>query len=144
MTDETRAPENWMLCYDVIVGRVEGRDITRRGRQPAADSFAPHFGDPVTALMLADDLNENFQAGSHWIEAENGSKLDREEHAIGLNCVAATLHDESGLPLAAISVSGPVARIDDSRLPELAALVAETAREITAKIGGKTPTEPPV
>lgn len=84
MTDETRAPENWMLCYDVIVGRVEGRDITRRGRQPAADSFAPHFGDPVTALMLADDLNENFQAGSHWIEAENGSKLDREEHAIAI------------------------------------------------------------
>ena len=72
-----------------------------------------------------------------------GYAVDREEHAIGLNCVAATLHDESGLPLAAISVSGPVARIDDSRLPELAALVAETAREITAKIGGKTPTEPP-
>ncbi|WP_342596001.1 IclR family transcriptional regulator [Salinicola lusitanus] len=72
-----------------------------------------------------------------------GYAVDREEHAIGLNCVAATLHDESGLPLAAISVSGPVARIDDSRLPELAALVAETAREITVKIGGKTPSEPP-
>ncbi|WP_232825075.1 MULTISPECIES: IclR family transcriptional regulator [Salinicola] len=72
-----------------------------------------------------------------------GYAVDREEHAIGLNCVAATLHDESGLPLAAISVSGPVARIDDSRLPELAALVADTAREITARLGGKTPSEPP-
>ncbi|WP_251975942.1 IclR family transcriptional regulator [Salinicola avicenniae] len=72
-----------------------------------------------------------------------GYAIDREEHAIGLNCVAATLHDESGLPLAAISVSGPVARIDDSRLPELARLVAETAAEITARIGGKLPTELP-
>ncbi|GHB13129.1 IclR family transcriptional regulator [Salinicola rhizosphaerae] len=72
-----------------------------------------------------------------------GYSVDREEHAIGLNCVAATLHDESGLPLAAISVSGPVARIDDSRLPELARLVAETAAEITARIGGKLPTDLP-
>ncbi|WP_239495357.1 IclR family transcriptional regulator [Salinicola halophilus] len=75
---------------------------------------------------------------------EQGYAIDREEHAIGLNCVAATLHDESGLPLAAISVSGPVARIDDARLPELAETVAATAREITTRIGGKLPSQPPI
>ncbi|MGM8851171.1 IclR family transcriptional regulator [Salinicola halophyticus] len=95
-------------------------------------------GETPNTLTDADRLREQL------IEIRRqGYAVDREEHAIGLNCVAATLHDESGLPLAAISVSGPVARIDDSRLPELAALVAETAREITAKIGGKTPPEPP-
>ncbi|MBE0487727.1 MAG: helix-turn-helix domain-containing protein [Halomonas sp.] len=68
-----------------------------------------------------------------------GFACDREEHAIGLHCVAACLHDEHGIPLAAISVSGPVARIPEARLLELGALVRDTAAEITARLGGKAP-----
>lgn len=68
-----------------------------------------------------------------------GFACDREEHAIGLHCVAACLHDEQGIPLAAISVSGPVARIPEARLPELGELVRETAAEITAHLGGRVP-----
>lgn len=68
-----------------------------------------------------------------------GFACDREEHAIGLQCVAACLHDEHGTPLAAISVSGPKARIPESRLPELGALVRDTAAEITAQLGGRIP-----
>lgn len=69
-----------------------------------------------------------------------GFACDREEHAIGLHCVAACLHDEHGIPLAAISVSGPVARIPEARLLELGELVRDTAAEITARLGGRTPT----
>ncbi|WP_445156504.1 IclR family transcriptional regulator domain-containing protein [Halomonas sp. E14] len=68
-----------------------------------------------------------------------GFACDREEHAIGLHCVAACLHDEHGTPLAAISVSGPVARIPEARLLELGELVRETAVEITARLGGHMP-----
>ncbi|QTF92681.1 IclR family transcriptional regulator C-terminal domain-containing protein [Halomonas sp. BM-2019] len=68
-----------------------------------------------------------------------GFACDREEHAIGLHCVAACLHDEHGIPLAAISVSGPVARIPEARLLELGALVRDTAAEITARLGGRVP-----
>lgn len=68
-----------------------------------------------------------------------GYACDREEHAIGLNCVAASIHDEQGDPLAAISVSGPVARIPESRLVELGGLVSRAARDITAQIGGRLP-----
>jgi IclR family acetate operon transcriptional repressor len=68
-----------------------------------------------------------------------GFACDREEHAIGLHCVAACLHDEQGIPIAAISVSGPVARIPETRLPELGELVRETAAEITARLGGRVP-----
>ncbi|GHE21299.1 IclR family transcriptional regulator domain-containing protein [Halomonas urumqiensis] len=64
---------------------------------------------------------------------------DREEHAIGLHCVAACIHDQHGIPLAAISVSGPVARIPEARLLELGALVRDTAAEITAHLGGRIP-----
>ncbi len=66
-----------------------------------------------------------------------GFACDREEHAIGLHCVAACLHDEHGIPLAAISVSGPMARIPEARLLELGELVRDTATEITARLGGK-------
>ena len=68
-----------------------------------------------------------------------GFACDREEHAIGLHCVAACLHDEHGTPLAAISVSGPVARIPETRLLELGELVRSTAAEITARLGGRIP-----
>lgn len=68
-----------------------------------------------------------------------GFACDREEHAIGLHCVAACLHDEHGNPLAAISVSGPVARIPEARLLELGKLVRDTAAEITASLGGRVP-----
>ncbi|SDI94130.1 IclR family transcriptional regulator [Billgrantia gudaonensis] len=68
-----------------------------------------------------------------------GYACDREEHAIGLHCVAACLHDEHATPLAAISVSGPVARIPEARLAELGELVRDTAAEITARLGGRVP-----
>lgn len=65
-----------------------------------------------------------------------GYAIDNEEQAVGLRCVAATLHDATGEALAALSVSGPSARITDGRLPDLGRLVAETCREITRQIGG--------
>ena len=68
-----------------------------------------------------------------------GFAVDREEHAVGLHCAAATIHDETGAPIAAISVSGPKARIPEARLTELGGLVARTARTITDKIGGRLP-----
>ncbi|MFO1349776.1 MAG: IclR family transcriptional regulator C-terminal domain-containing protein [Gammaproteobacteria bacterium] len=69
-----------------------------------------------------------------------GYAYDDEEHAVGLRCVAATLYDEHGAPLAAISVSGPKARILDERIPELGAMVARSAAAITASLGGHQPT----
>ncbi|KGE76940.1 IclR family transcriptional regulator [Halomonas sp. ND22Bw] len=68
-----------------------------------------------------------------------GYACDREEHAIGLQCVAACIHDEQGTPLAAISVSGPKARIPEERLDELGAQIREAAEEITARLGGRIP-----
>jgi IclR family acetate operon transcriptional repressor len=69
-----------------------------------------------------------------------GYAVDDEEHAVGLRCVAATIHDEFGGPLAAISLSGPKARITDNRVPELGVMVARAAAEITKALGGRMPT----
>jgi IclR family acetate operon transcriptional repressor len=68
-----------------------------------------------------------------------GYAYDDEEHAVGLRCVASTLHDELGHPIAAISLSGPRARITDQRVEILGRLVRETADRVTHALGGQLP-----
>lgn len=70
---------------------------------------------------------------------KQGYALDDEEHAVGLRCVAAPIYDENGQALAAISLSGPKARILDIRLAELGNAVRQTAADITLALGGRMP-----
>jgi IclR family acetate operon transcriptional repressor len=66
-----------------------------------------------------------------------GFAVDDEEHAVGMRCVAAAILDEDGRPLAALSLSGPVARIDDAGLMAAGVLVAKAADTVTAQVGGR-------
>ena len=66
-----------------------------------------------------------------------GYAYDNEEHSLGVRCVAAPIFDESGHTLAAISLSGPTARVTDDRVPLLGALVSRAARLITVELGGQ-------
>lgn len=68
-----------------------------------------------------------------------GYALDDEEHAVGLRCVAAAIYDEQGRAAAAVSLSGPKARIADARIAKLGGHVEDAARRITAEIGGRAP-----
>ncbi len=68
-----------------------------------------------------------------------GYALDDEEHSVGLRCVAATIFDENGVALAGLSLSGPKARITDSRLTDLGAATRQMADEVTAALGGRKP-----
>jgi IclR family acetate operon transcriptional repressor len=70
---------------------------------------------------------------------KKGYAFDDEEQAIGLRCVAAVIHDEAGRPQAALSISGPKARIDDQRLPVIGAQVKAMADRISAEMGGHAP-----
>lgn len=68
-----------------------------------------------------------------------GFAFDDQENAIGLRCVAAPVFDELGRPLAALSLSGPMARITDKRVPLLGNMVIHFAKEITRALGGRLP-----
>ena len=68
-----------------------------------------------------------------------GFGVDDEEHALGLRCVAAPVFDEFGHAVAAISVSGPSARIPAERIPALGKMVAQAALEATRDYGGVMP-----
>jgi IclR family transcriptional regulator, acetate operon repressor len=64
-----------------------------------------------------------------------GYAIDDAEHAVGLRCIAAAIRSGEGLPVAAISVSAPAARVPDRRIPELGAAVKRAAEEIAAASG---------
>jgi IclR family acetate operon transcriptional repressor len=66
-----------------------------------------------------------------------GYAVDDEEYAIGLRCVAASIFDENGAQVAAVSLSGPTARITPDRVPILGALVRAVADQISAEFGGR-------
>jgi len=68
---------------------------------------------------------------------ERGYAVDDEEHAVGLRCVAAPILDEEGKPLAALSISGPLARIDDPAIGVMGGLVRRAAAAVTEQVGGR-------
>ena len=70
-----------------------------------------------------------------------GFVLDLEERNPGLRCVASPVFDEFGEARIAISLSGPAARMDDTRVQELGLEVARTAYEYTLNLGGRWPSD---
>lgn len=65
-----------------------------------------------------------------------GWALDDEERNAGMRCIAAAVFNEFGDPVAGVSISGPVARLDDAAVARLGPMVTAGAAEITRLIGG--------
>lgn len=70
---------------------------------------------------------------------QRGFAIDGEEHTLGMRCVGAPIHNEHGDAIAAISVSGPLARMTEERLMEVGPLVKRVARSISEALGGRGP-----
>jgi DNA-binding IclR family transcriptional regulator len=60
------------------------------------------------------------------------------EYEIGLNAVAAPVHDARGSVIAAVDIWGPGFRVTPRRVQELAAVARETATAISIRLGGPT------
>lgn len=63
-----------------------------------------------------------------------GYALDDEERTLGMRCIAAPIFNIHAEAVAGISISGPVQRLPDARLPEIGDAVRQAAREITHQI----------
>ena len=84
----------------------------------------------TTISQLREDLE---------VTRKRGFALDDEERTLGMRCVAAPVFNAHGEPVAGLSVSGPVFRMPQQSLPEIGALVARYAAEVTEAIGGQPP-----
>lgn len=64
----------------------------------------------------------------------NGYAMDNEENEIGVRCIAACLKDYSGKPQYAFSISVPLNRFPDERLPSLSGAVLKAREEMMKEI----------
>jgi DNA-binding IclR family transcriptional regulator len=64
-----------------------------------------------------------------------GFAVDNEEHEEGVGCVAVAVFDHGGRPTAAISVSGPSARILGANTTRLGSLLVEHAAQVSGALG---------
>jgi DNA-binding IclR family transcriptional regulator len=58
------------------------------------------------------------------------------EYEVGLNAVAAPVHDARGTVIAAVDIWGPAFRLTPRRIPELGAQAREAAAAISVRLGG--------
>lgn len=70
---------------------------------------------------------------------EQGYATTTEELELGLDAVAAPVRDAGGRVVAAISVSGPVYRLDAARIAEVAPAVVAAAADLSRRLGYAPP-----
>lgn len=124
-----RAPLHASGVGKAMLASLDDRELTALIGRRALTRFTPRTFTTLDAL--AADLAS---------ARRRGFTIDDEEHAAGLRCVAAAVHDEHGQPWAAVSLAGPVTRMSEARLALLGALVREKARDLTLALGGRDPT----
>lgn len=65
---------------------------------------------------------------------KRGYAIDDEESVLGVRCLAAPVLNVEREAVAAVSISGPTARMTDDKLPEFAAAVCAAARQISFRL----------
>ena len=143
----------------VCIGQVESRHAMRAitgvgGRvhlhSSAAGKALLAFMDPTRQKMLLSSLNlaritpatltERGPLEENLVKVRRtGFAVDDEEHALGMRCVSAPVFNEFGHAVAAVSVSGPSARIPTNRLEAIGKLLFQAATEATRDFGGVLP-----
>lgn len=66
---------------------------------------------------------------------ERGYALDMEEREMGVSCVAAPIFDRKGSPVAAISISSPIYRLDAEKRERMIRHILSAARSFSAALG---------
>jgi IclR family acetate operon transcriptional repressor len=141
----------------IYVAQVESRQMMRAIARPGGRAMmhASGVGKALLAAMASPDFERIIAENGLPAETDKtlrtpatlraeldairrrGFAIDDEENAVGLRCVAAPIYDEDGQPIAAISLSGPKARITDAMIDTLGRAIRDAARTITAALGGQ-------
>ncbi|KKF02831.1 IclR family transcriptional regulator [Mycolicibacterium obuense] len=97
-------------------------------REVLGDAGLKRYTDrTVTSL---DELERQLK-----VVAEDGYVISTEELEPGLSAVAAPIRDHAGMVVAALSVSGPVYRLDDDRAHDIVPAVVAAAVAVSERLG---------
>ncbi len=136
----------------VFVDKVETDNPFRMvsqigGRLPARHSGS---GKALLAQLGDEELARRFADAAHTrgehvdlarlrehlaLVRAQGWAIDDQETQPGLRCVGTVIRDHTGTAVAGMSISGPVVRISDDRVQDLAALLRATAAAVSSALG---------
>lgn len=119
-----RRPVYCTATGKAIVAALSPVEIASILKDCKFESYTPRTITSATRLQT--ELRKTLQ---------RGYSVDNEEWETGLRCIGAAVRDASGAPVAAISISGPVFRIDPARLPALANAVLRAAANLSRSLG---------
>ncbi len=139
----------------VTVDRIEGRHPLSLqtgigNRRPAYRSAS---GKAILAHLPEADVDRVLAAGMDAVTAgtittreamscdlegvrTRGYAIDQEENFTGICCVAAPVHDYTGMPIASISIATPTQRAGAERMEYLGLVVRDAAAELSRQLGG--------
>jgi len=134
----------------VFVDKVETDNPFRMVSQIGRRLPARHSGSGKALLAALSDaeLNRRFTTEPTTEEIDlaalqahlalvrvNGWAVDDEETQAGLRCVGTVIRDFTGDAIAGVSISGPIVRVTDERVSDLANLLLSTAGSISSALG---------
>jgi len=119
-----RAPAHTTGAGKVLLGFLQDEDLSRLIKGEPLVSLTSH------TIVSPEQLWEELE-----LVRELGFGVDREECEVGAKCVAAPLYDHTGTVVAAVSISGPSARLPEERLIELSQIVRAAATKISQELG---------
>ena len=131
----TRWPAHAASTGKVLLAAVRFESETGAGRPRAADAptgrLARLTPNTITSrAALERELAEVWRAGF---------AVGLEEVELGYVAVGAPVRNHEGRVVAAISIGGPVSRLDGSRIPALSTLVRQAADRISTRLGAPAP-----
>lgn len=121
----TRGPMHSSGIGKMLLAEMPRRDVERILQKRGLPEFTSKTITSPEALFK--DLE---------LTSERGWSFDDEERHLGMRCIAAPVYNGFGEAVAGISVSGPVVRLDDAAIAEVAPKVKRAAAEVTRLIGG--------
>jgi IclR family acetate operon transcriptional repressor len=120
-----RGPLHASGCGKAVIATWTDSHIAEAMARHGMSRFTPGTLTTLPELMAAVEHTRQF-----------GWSINDGEHTQGMRCVAAPIFDAAGHAIAAMSISGPAARVARSDLPRLGAQIRRIAFETTAGIGG--------
>jgi DNA-binding IclR family transcriptional regulator len=87
---------------------------------------------PVTPKTITNP--QDFRAELERVRSQ-GYAVDEEENELGGRCLAAAIFDVSGRPVAALSISVPIQRLPQDRIPKFGEMIQKSALEISRNMG---------
>ena len=128
-----RTPTDVVRALEAAGREEEARTlVVRRGRRPRRRLRRSRRLHRLTPRTLADDaaLRADLER-----TRERGYAIDDEEYEEGIGCVGAAVLGHDEMPLAALSVSGPAARLRRVGIDEIGRRVAEHALSLSRELG---------